>query len=86
VHNIGTRRDMSNRVSLARVDDHDRRRKISTVRGLIYESDYAVDSAAVNNILKSQSLVPTAVCLAFIYLSSYLIVALRMLSLTGSPR
>jgi len=77
---------MSNRVSLARVDDHDRRRKISTVRGLIYESDYAVDSTAVNNILKAQSLVPTAVRLAFIYLSSYLIVTLRMLSLTGSPR
>jgi hypothetical protein len=76
---------MSQRVSLARVDDHDRQRKINAARRLIFESGCAVDSTAVNNILKGQSLVPIAVCIYFVRLSTYLIISLRMLSLIGYP-
>jgi hypothetical protein len=53
--------DMTRRISLARIDDIGRRSKVSTARKLIYEKDYAVDSAAVERLLKPQSLVPTSV-------------------------
>jgi hypothetical protein len=44
---------------LARVDDETWRRKIDVTREIIYIKNYAVDSDAVETILKAQSLVPT---------------------------
>jgi hypothetical protein len=66
VHDIGTRRDMSERISLTRVDDNDYRAKISCARGLIFRDGYQVDSAAVNNLLKEESLVPVMVRLCIV--------------------
>jgi hypothetical protein len=59
---MGKRRDMSQRDTLARVDDVDRRHRIATARNLIYEKNYAVDSAAIKRLLQKDSLVPSAVC------------------------
>jgi hypothetical protein len=59
---MGKRRDMAQRDTLARVDDVDRRHRIATARNLIYEKNYAVDSAAVKRLLQKDSLVPSAVC------------------------
>lgn len=52
---------MRQRVSLARVDDDDRKHGTQLARRLIYEKNYAVNSEAVERILKPQSLVPTSV-------------------------
>jgi len=52
---------MKERVTLARVDDEERRRKIGIARDIIYEKNYAVDNANVEALLKNQSLVPTSV-------------------------
>jgi hypothetical protein len=60
-HLVGTRRDRDDRIKLARVDDHQHRYKISRTRELIYQKNFAVDSAGVQRILKPQSLVPTLV-------------------------
>jgi hypothetical protein len=61
VHNMGMKRDMQQRKTLARVDDEGRRHKVEIARDIIYEKNYAVDSDAVNALLKDQSLVPTFV-------------------------
>ena len=53
--------DAKQRLSLARVDDERRQRKITTARSIIYEKKYALDSEAVEKILKEESLVPTLV-------------------------
>lgn len=52
---------MRQRVTLARVDDDANRRKVETARDIIYKKNYAVDSAAVEAILKGESLVPSSV-------------------------
>ena len=44
-----------------RVDDNQRRSKITSARNLIYCKNYAVDSPAIQRLLKEQSLVPTVV-------------------------
>jgi hypothetical protein len=54
-------RDMSQRVTLARVDDIRHQNTIAIARNLIYEKNYAVDSKAIERLLKEQSLVPTVV-------------------------
>jgi hypothetical protein len=59
MHLIGTKRDKEQRETLARVDSLNRREKVSNARRLIYESNFAVDSAAVERLLKPESLVPT---------------------------
>ena len=61
VHHLGTRRDRSARISLMRVDDNQRRSKITSARNLIYGKNYAVDSSAIQRLLKEKSLVPTEV-------------------------
>ena len=61
VHNLGMPRDREQRVTMARVDNAHRQFKVSTARKLIYEKQYLVDSAAVEGLLKPESLVPTAV-------------------------
>jgi hypothetical protein len=61
VQDMGTKRDMRQRKTLARVDDQARRRKIESARNIIYKKNYAVDSNPVEALLKDQSLVPTFV-------------------------
>lgn len=61
LQNLGMKLDMRQRVSLARVDDDDRKHGTQLARRLIYEKNYAVNSEAVERILKPQSLVPTSV-------------------------
>src|SRR5271170_7941049 len=61
VPNMGMRRDMLQRVRLLRVDDNARRSKVSATRKLIYEKNYSVNAAAVESLLKYESLVPTSV-------------------------
>jgi hypothetical protein len=60
---MGKRRDIAQRVTLARTDDVDRRHRVATARDLIYEKNYAVDSAAVKRLLEKGSFVPTVVCI-----------------------
>lgn len=59
--NLGMSRDMQQRETLSRVDDEAKKSKVATARTIIYEKNYAVDSAPVEVLLKEQSLVPTAV-------------------------
>lgn len=60
-HLLGTKRDKSQRISIARVDNQCYRAKISSARDLIYIKNRAVDSVPVQRFLKQQSLVPTEV-------------------------
>jgi hypothetical protein len=52
---------MSQRTTLARVDDSRRRIKIAGARRIIYEGHHQVNSTAVENILQDESWVPTMV-------------------------
>jgi hypothetical protein len=61
IQNLGMLRDIKQRETLARVDDEARRRKVETARDIVYERNYAVDSTAVEALLKEESLVPTSV-------------------------
>jgi hypothetical protein len=54
-------RDMTQRVTLAWVDNKQRQNKVNIARRLIYENKRRVDSAAVENLLKEESWVPTVV-------------------------
>jgi hypothetical protein len=60
-HRIGMIRDMKQRISLARVDDSSRRRKVACAREFIYEQSRQVNSTAVENLLRQESLVATTV-------------------------
>lgn len=71
-HLFGTPEDKEYRTNKARVDDRSRQTKISKARKLIYgkitkkkDTNFGVNSAAVERLLKDQSLVPTDVCLVF---------------------
>lgn len=61
VHRVGTERDKEQRITLSRVDDKGYQDKMREARRLIYEDNWAVDSAPVQRLLKPQSLVPTLV-------------------------
>jgi hypothetical protein len=54
-------RDMAKRMTMARIDNNARQGKVTAARRLIYEKDYIVNSAAIEGLLKAESLVPTAV-------------------------
>jgi hypothetical protein len=61
---MGRPHDIVQRVTLARVDDVSRRTRVAAAREIIYEKgkkNCAVNGAAVENLLKKDSLVPTAV-------------------------
>ncbi|KJA25469.1 hypothetical protein HYPSUDRAFT_94104, partial [Hypholoma sublateritium FD-334 SS-4] len=58
-HELGTKRDKKQRINHARVDDLHYRVKISSARDIIYTSKRSVSSKAVEDFLKTQSLVPT---------------------------
>jgi len=55
--------DRNVRIMEARVDDARRKDLISAARRAVYEQDLGVDSAAVERMLKPESLVPTSVSL-----------------------
>ena len=61
IKNLGLPKDRQQRVQSPRVDNLQRRNKISSARRIIYEENYRVNSAAVERILKEESLVPTSV-------------------------
>lgn len=52
---------MKQRKTLSRIDDRRRQHKIINARSIIYDKKFAVDSEAVEKILKEESLVPTSV-------------------------
>ena len=58
---MGKKRDMAQRVSLARVDDLHRRGLVKAAHENIYVKNYMTDSKAVEDLLGKDSLVPTAV-------------------------
>jgi hypothetical protein len=55
-------RDTSQRKTLARIDDLNRRGLVIAARRVIYEKHYQVNSAAVEAMLRKASWVPNAVC------------------------
>ena len=57
---MGLKEDLPRRKKL-RTDDLDRRNKIEESLKIIYNKGLAVDSMAVENLLREQSWVPTAV-------------------------
>ena len=57
---MGLKEDITRRKK-SRMDDQDRRNKIEKSLDIIYNKGLAVDSAAVENLLREQSWVPTAV-------------------------
>ncbi|KAI0312742.1 hypothetical protein OF83DRAFT_1165868 [Amylostereum chailletii] len=60
LHKMGMRRDMTARVSKTREDDEPRRHKVKKACKLIFEENYAVNSAVVEALLKPESLFPAA--------------------------
>jgi hypothetical protein len=58
---VGTKRDWAKRISMAQIDDNNLKFKVSRARDLMYQDNYAVDSAGVEQLLKPLSLVPTKV-------------------------
>jgi hypothetical protein len=61
---------MTQRVTKARIDDIQRRSKVTTARKVIYEDNRAVNCTAVEDILKDTSLVPNTVCIIFRFLET----------------
>ena len=57
-------RDTTQWLTMARIDNATRRNKVYAARRLIYEKQYRVNATAIEDLLKDQSLVPTAVCLS----------------------
>jgi hypothetical protein len=60
-HLLGMKSDRNARITKTRFDDQRRRDLISTARKAIYEQKFDVGSAAVERLLKPESLVPTSV-------------------------
>jgi len=58
---MGMCRDTTQHISLARIDDVKQRSRVGAAREAIYSENNTIDSAAVENLLKEESLVPTAV-------------------------
>ena len=61
VPNMGMRRDLTQRVSLARVDDVDRRARVQAAWTALYENNHPVNGAAIKRLLDQDSLVPSIV-------------------------
>jgi hypothetical protein len=53
--------DMKQREKLARVDDESTRWKVESAHNIIYKKNFAVDTSAVETLLKDESLTPTLV-------------------------
>ena len=61
VYQIATERDILHRTTLQRCDTKERCNKVVAAHWLIYEKQYAVHASQVEELLKSDSLVPTLV-------------------------
>ena len=84
VPNMGMPRDMSQRVSLMRVDDMKRWIRIKAVREAIYEHNHGVGCVAVEKLLKEHSLILAAVGGVFLIMRLVLMFySFRMHSLTS---
>jgi hypothetical protein len=70
VPNMGMRRDLAQRVSLARVDDVDRRARLQAAWTAVYENNHPVNGAAVKRLLDQDSLVPSVVSVFFCYVTA----------------
>lgn len=64
VPNMGMRRDLTQRVSLARVDDVHRRSRLQAARKAIYDHNNLILGAAVKRLLDEESLFPAAVSMS----------------------
>ena len=58
---MGMQRDMTQRKTLARIDDANRRDHVKVAREHIYEKSNGINSKRVQNLLQETSLVPTTV-------------------------
>jgi len=58
---MGMQRDMTQRKTLARIDDANRRYQVKVARDLIYEKSNGINSKGVQDLLQETSLVPTKV-------------------------
>ena len=65
ISKLASKRDMKVRKRV-REDDTTRQDKIKLSRKFIYEQGYVVNSKAVENLLKDESLVPTMVCISLL--------------------
>jgi len=84
VPNMGMPRDMSQHVSLVRVDNVKRQICIKAVREAIYEHNHGVGHVAVEKLLKEHSLVPAVVGGVFLIMRLVLMFyGFRMHSLTS---
>jgi hypothetical protein len=63
---MGMRCDMAQCMSLARVDNLEWRRRIKVAQEIIYLKNYGTNSKAVEDLLRQDSLVPTAVSVYFL--------------------
>ena len=61
LQNLGLKRDMALRTSQARIDNHRYRSKVASARAIIYDQKFAVQSQAVEDLLKEDSLVANQV-------------------------
>ena len=61
IHKMGTRADMQRRIKTLRRDNLSRQKLIRQARSLIFNEGKAVGNNAVNELLQSESLVPTEV-------------------------
>jgi hypothetical protein len=61
MHSLGMKRDRKAWTTLACVDNQQRHQLITSTRKAIYKHNFDVDSAAVECMMKPQSLVPTTV-------------------------
>lgn len=63
---MGMPRDRKQRITLARVDDARRQSSVTAARRIIYDKQYPVNSAAVEALLRDESLTPNIVRLIII--------------------
>lgn len=63
---MGMQRDMTQRKTLARIDDANRRDHVKAAREHIYEKNNGINSKGVQNLLQETSLVPTTVYISLL--------------------
>ena len=70
-HCFGMARDTAQRTAMARIDNKTRQNNVYAARRLIYEKQYRVNAAAIEDLLKKESIVPTAVRLSLRLISMH---------------
>jgi hypothetical protein len=85
-HCFGMARDTAQRTAIVRVDNQTRQNKVYAARRLIYEKQYRVNAAAIEDLLKDESLVATSVRVSLLLgRLCHSRCPARMLSPTGWP-